>query len=55
MDFQDPPVDFTGLATSLGVKGERVEDPSELRQSLEAAFEYREGPKLIEVICDGSL
>ncbi|MEM1298491.1 MAG: thiamine pyrophosphate-dependent enzyme [Pseudomonadota bacterium] len=55
MDFQDPPVDFTGLARSLGVKAERVEDPSGLRVALDAVLANRGGPSLLEVICDGSL
>ena len=30
MDFQDPSIDFAGLATSMGVPSTRVEDPGQL-------------------------
>ena len=55
MDFQDPPVDFTGLATSLGVTAQRIEKPSDLPGALSAALANKDGPNLLEVICDGSL
>lgn len=55
MDFKDPPVDFTGLARSMGVTAERVDDPARLDAALEAAFSNRAGPNLVEVMCDGSL
>ena len=31
MDFVDPPVDFTGMAKSLGLEAIRVTDPGELK------------------------
>ncbi|MEO1493547.1 MAG: thiamine pyrophosphate-dependent enzyme [Pseudomonadota bacterium] len=55
MDFTDPPVDFTGLAHSLGVTAQRIEDPAELRDALDTALANRAGPNLIEVITEGSL
>ncbi|MFK7944096.1 MAG: thiamine pyrophosphate-binding protein [Paracoccaceae bacterium] len=55
MDFKDPAVDFTGLARAMGMASERIEDPAKLRDALYAALENREGPNLIEVICDGSI
>lgn len=54
MDFADPPVDFTALAGSLGVKAVRVTDPAALKPALDAAFAHG-GTNLIEVITDGSL
>jgi benzoylformate decarboxylase len=54
MDFQDPPVDFVGLARSLGLEAVRVTEPGKLRQTLQAAF-GRPGTKLIEVMVDGSV
>ncbi len=54
MDFVDPPVDFTGLAKSLGLEAMRITDPKELTSSLKSAFS-RPGAKLIEVVVDGAL
>jgi benzoylformate decarboxylase len=54
MDFVDPPVDFAGLAKSLGVEAMRVTEASELKSTLTSAFK-RPGAKLIEVVVDGSL
>lgn len=51
MDFQDPPVDFTALAGSLGVEAVRIEDPAQLEDMLQSAFR-RPGTKLIEVMVD---
>jgi len=52
MDFADPKVDFTGIATSLGLEAMRITDPAELRPKLSSAF-ARPGAKLIEVVVDG--
>ena len=52
MDFVDPPVDFAGLASSLGLEAMRISDPAELRPKLSDAFS-RPGAKLIEVMVDG--
>jgi benzoylformate decarboxylase len=54
MDFVDPPVDFAGLAESLGVEAMRITDPKELKSTLTSAFK-RPGAKLIEVMVDSSL
>ncbi len=54
MDFADPPVDFAGLAQSLGVQAQRVTDGQALRPALDAAF-ARPGPTLIEVMVEGSV
>jgi benzoylformate decarboxylase len=54
MDFADPPVDFTGLAKSLGVEAMRVTEAKDLPSTLSSAFR-RPGAKLIEVMVDGSL
>jgi benzoylformate decarboxylase len=54
MDFVDPPVDFAGIATSLGVETIRISDPSELKPKLAAAF-ARPGAKLIEVMVSNSV
>jgi benzoylformate decarboxylase len=54
MDFADPPVDFTGMATSLGVEATRIANPGDLQSALSSAFK-RPGTKLIEVMVDGSV
>jgi benzoylformate decarboxylase len=54
MDFADPPVDFAGLAGSLGLEAIRITDPAELKPTLSSAF-GRPGTKLIEVVVDRSV
>jgi benzoylformate decarboxylase len=54
MDFVDPPVDFSGLATSLGLEAIRITDPAELKPKLSDAFK-RPGAKLIEVVLNNSV
>ena len=55
MDFKDPEVNFAALAQSMGVEAQRVEDPLELRGAIESSLNNRNGPNLVEVICDGSV
>jgi benzoylformate decarboxylase len=54
MDFADPPVDFAGMAKSLGLEAMRITQPAELKAALGSAFK-RPGAKLVEVVVDGSL
>ena len=54
MDFIDPPVDFTGMAKSLGLEALRITEAKDLKPALSAAFR-RPGAKLIEVVVDGAL
>ncbi len=54
MDFKDPPVDFTALATSLGMGAQRVTDPTKLAGALQEAFAAR-APRLIEIVVDGTV
>jgi len=54
MDFIDPPVDFTGLAKSLGLEATKVTDPGELKSVLSSAI-GRPGAKLIEVVVSNSV
>jgi benzoylformate decarboxylase len=54
MDFADPPVDFAGVAKSLGCEAIRISDPKDLRSTLTSAFK-RPGAKLIEVMVDGTV
>lgn len=48
MELDDPVVDFTMLAQSMGVKGEAVKEPGDLRRALKAAFDSGE-PRVVEV------
>jgi len=54
MDFADPPVDFSGLARSLGCEAMRISDVSELKPTLSEAFR-RPGAKLIEVMVSNAV
>jgi len=54
MDFIDPPVDFTGVAKSLGLEATRVTDPGQLKSVLSSAI-GRPGTKLIEVVVNNSV
>jgi benzoylformate decarboxylase len=54
MDFVDPPVDFTGMAKSLGLEAIRITDPAELKPKLSDAFK-RPGAKLIEVVLNNAV
>ncbi|MBU2531408.1 MAG: thiamine pyrophosphate-binding protein [Alphaproteobacteria bacterium] len=54
MDFNDPYIDFSMLAQSLGVPAQRIVEPGELRGALEQSF-ATPGPKLLEVMVDGTV
>ena len=54
MDFKDPPVDFSGLAQSLGMTAERVDDPTKLQDALQRAYAAK-APRLIEIVVDGTV
>jgi len=51
MDLDDPPIDFVGLAHSLGVRGERIETLSAFRECFADAVQSAE-PRLIDVAID---
>ncbi|MBM3488986.1 MAG: thiamine pyrophosphate-binding protein [Alphaproteobacteria bacterium] len=53
MDFTDPPIDFLGLARSLGLETHAARTLPEVRQALAAALKAR-GPVLIDVELDRS-
>ena len=54
MDFQDPGIDFTALAQSLGMPAERITEPDALAPALQRAF-ATPGPKLLDVVVDGKV
>ena len=54
MDFQDPPIDFVGLAQSLGVPARRVTDPSDVGPAIAEAMASG-GPNLLDVVVEGKV
>ncbi|GAA3875459.1 pyruvate dehydrogenase [Leifsonia kafniensis] len=46
-----PAVDFAAVANALGIYGQRVEQPSEIRAAFERALEH-EGPALVDLVTD---
>lgn len=54
MDFEDPEIDFVGLARSLGMTAERVEDPAAVRPALDKAIAGG-GPVLLDVAVERSV
>jgi benzoylformate decarboxylase len=53
MDFTEPPIDFVGLARSLGVQAERTQTLDAVRDALARAL-VADGPTLIDVELDRS-
>jgi benzoylformate decarboxylase len=51
MDLEDPPIDFTGLARSLGMTAHRIEAPDQIRDALTASVDSRR-PTLLEVMVE---
>ncbi len=54
MDFANPPVDFVGLATSLGIRAERVSEPDAIAPAIRASI-ARGAPTLLDVIIEGKV
>ncbi|MDE0334374.1 MAG: thiamine pyrophosphate-binding protein [Defluviicoccus sp.] len=51
MEFRDPPIDFTGLARSMGVEAHRIEDADDIGPAI-AESTGRNGPTLLDVVVD---
>jgi benzoylformate decarboxylase len=51
MELDDPVLNFSMMARSMGVKGETVKDPGDLGRALKAAFDSGE-PRLVEVFVE---
>jgi benzoylformate decarboxylase len=51
MELDDPVIDFTALARSMGVMGEAVRNPGELHRALKAAIDSGE-PRVVEVFVE---
>ena len=54
MDIEKPCIDFCELASSLGMRARRIDDPAELRPALEESYEA-DGPTLLDVMTDGTV
>lgn len=52
MDFKNPPLDFVGLARSMGLPGRCVEHPDDIRPALLEALAV-DGPYVLEVRTEG--
>ena len=51
MEFRDPPIDFTGLARSMGVPAQRIEDADDIGPAI-AESTRRDGPTLLDIVVD---
>ena len=51
MEFKDPPIDFTGLARSMGVDAATITDPDDIGPAI-AESTSRDGPTLLDVVVD---
>jgi len=49
-DFVNP--DFSLVATALGARGIRVEEPGDVRDALQAALAHTDGPVVVDVVVD---
>jgi benzoylformate decarboxylase len=52
MDFKNPPLDFVGMARSMGLPGRCVEHPGEIREAILEALAVN-GPYVLEVRTEG--
>ena len=51
MEFKDPPIDFVGLARSMGATAMRITDPDEIGPAIDESTR-RGGPTLLDVVVD---
>jgi pyruvate dehydrogenase (quinone) len=49
-DFVNP--DFSQVATALGARGIRVEEPGDVRDALRAALAHTDGPVVVDMVVD---
>lgn len=54
MDFNQPEIDFAGIARSMGVSAETITDPDAVRPALDKAIASR-SPTLLDVVVDGTV
>jgi len=55
MDFRDPPIEFVGLARSLGVPARQVTAPGDVAPALREALAAQDGPRLLDVLVEDGL
>jgi benzoylformate decarboxylase len=53
VELQDPAIDFSSLARSMGLWATRVEDPDQIGPALQMAL-AQEGPALLDIWIEGS-
>jgi thiamine pyrophosphate-dependent acetolactate synthase large subunit-like protein len=53
-DLTDPPLDFSRIAASFGVKGVRVEHPDQIGDAVREAQTAQE-PRLVDIVIDGDI
>ena len=51
MEFKDPPIDFVGLARSMGATAMQITDPDDIGPAI-AESTRRDGPTLLDVVVD---
>ncbi|MEE8385337.1 MAG: thiamine pyrophosphate-binding protein, partial [Dehalococcoidia bacterium] len=54
MDLTDPPLDFSRIAASFGVKGIRVEHPDQIGDAVREAQAAQE-PRVVDIVIDGDI
>ena len=52
MEFKDPPIDFVGLARSLGAAAMRITDPDDIGPAIAESTRRGDGPTLLDVVVD---
>ncbi len=51
MEFKDPPIDFIGLARSMGVAARRIADPDDIAPAIAESTRLN-GPTLLDIVVD---
>ena len=54
MDLADPPLDFSHIAASFGVKGVRIEHPDQIGEAVREA-QAADEPRLVDIVIDGDI
>ncbi len=54
MDLTDPPLDFSRIAASFGVKGVRIEHPDQIGDAVREA-QAADEPRLVDIAIDGDI
>lgn len=54
MDLVDPPLDFSHIAASFGVKGVRIEHPDQIGEAVREA-QAADEPRLVDIVIDGDI